>query len=228
MGEKMKINSKILIVEDEAITAKAIESQIKKMGYDNTAIAINYKNAMKSIREDKPDLILLDIDLKSDYSGIDIANQKEVFNKIPIIYLTACTDLKTIENLIATNPKAYLSKPLRFEELQVAIALALDYKKGVIDIGYEFSYDLENRNLFQKQQPIKLSYKEKLLLERLIERDGECVPLKVLEFEIWGHEVKSESSLRTLVSSLRKKLNPKMIVNVTSFGYKLELPKDEM
>ena len=224
----MKRNSKILIVEDEAINAKAIESQIKKMGYDNIAIAINYKNAMKNIREDRPDLILLDIDLKSDYSGIDIANQKEVLNKIPIIYLTACIDSKTIENLIATNPKAYLSKPLRFEELQVAIALALDYKKGVIDIGYEFSYDLENRNLFQKQQPIKLSHKEKLLLERLTERDGECVPLKVLEFEIWGHEVKSDSSLRTLVGSLRKKLNPKMIVNIPSFGYKLNLPKDEM
>jgi len=74
----MKLNSKIFIVEDEAITAKAIESQIRKMGYDNTTIAINYKNAMKSIREDRPDLILLDIDLKSDYSGIDIANHDKL------------------------------------------------------------------------------------------------------------------------------------------------------
>jgi len=229
----MKSDIRILIVEDEAITAKGIESQIRKMGYRDIDIAISYNKAIRSIKENRPDLILLDINLKSSYSGIDIANTEEVLNQIPIIYLTGCTtDSQMVKDLVATNPIAFIPKPIKDmdKDLQEAISLALaeDEKSGIVEIGEDYSYDFETEKLFYKREFIKLSKNERLLLERLIMGKGEVVEAEKLEFEIWEYEVRAKSSLRTLVGSLRKKLNPKMIVNIPFFGYKLNIPKDKI
>jgi len=214
-------SAKILIVEDEALTAKALESEIQKMGYGFTQIVNCYEKVLQHIKVDIPDLILLDVNLNSEYTGIDIAYDKAILNKIPIIYLTSYTDIETQNEILKTNPKGYLSKPIKYEELKVAIAIALQQKKDIISLGFDFSYDLENQHLFKKKRPIKLSQNEKLLLEKLIDANGEFVPEEALRFSVWGYEVKSDSALRTLVSSLRKKLHPKMVENVLSFGYKL-------
>ncbi len=222
----MKNNIRILIVDDEALTARAIKSELKKMGYPAVDIAITYEKAMNYVKTETPDLILLDINLKSEYTGIDLANERRILNKIPIIYITGYNDTQMIDDLLATSPKCHLSKPLRYHELEIAIALALNHKKRVAYIGYDFTYDLENKNLFMRNIPIKLSQNEKRLLEKLIEAQGDFVPFKILEFEIWGNESISNSSLRTLVSNLRKKLNPDMIVNVLAFGYKLKPIKE--
>ena len=217
----MNNNINILIVEDEALEAKAIESELRKMGYNSIGIAINYQKAIKYIQNEKPDLLLLDVNLKHGYTGIDIAKREEVLDIIPIIYITACIDTETRKEIIATHPKSYLSKPLKYEELEVAISLAVANKQGIIKIGYDFTYDLDHQNLFHNKTFVKLSPKEKLLLEQLIIRKGECVPFQVLESTIWEYGDFSESSLRTLVGNLRKKLNPKMVINIQGFGYKL-------
>ena len=120
-GKRMKKNINILIVEDEAITARAIESELKKMGYDSIFIATNYDKALSTIKSNQPDLILLDINLHDKYDGIDLANSKEVFKKIPIIYITANSDEHSMEEMIATKAEAYLSKPLKYEELHFLI-----------------------------------------------------------------------------------------------------------
>lgn len=231
-GENMKSNARILIVDDEALTLKQLKSQINKMGYKHISLAVSYDKAMKSIENEIPDLILLDINLESDYNGIDLANEKEVLNKIPIIYITGGTNSQTKKNLIATSPKIFLLKPIRVEELEINIDLALGSKKGVIDIGYDFSYDLENRHLFYKNRYVKLSKNEKLLLEKLIEAKGKVVLEEVLKFAVWGNEPIAKNSLRMLIGSLRTKLrdkrDSKMIVNTSSHGYRLPLPEDEI
>jgi len=226
----IKKDIKILIIEDEALIAKAIKSDLKKMGYNLIDIAISYNKAMYKIRTRKPNLILLDINLKDVYTGVDIANEKEVLNKIPIIYLTGCKDEEVIEDVIATNPKAYISKPIKYNELKIAISIALiSYKKSdIVDIGHNFIYDFKNRNLFLNKKPIKLSKNEKILLERLIKAKGKAVSYIDLEFEIWAYETKSDNALRALIRNLRKKLNFKMIENILSFGYKLNLLEKEM
>jgi len=225
----MKSNATILIVDDDAQIAKQIESQIRKMGYKNIIIAVSYHRAMRSIKDKIPDLILLDINLESDYNGIDLANEKEVLNKIPIIYITGGIDSQKKKDLMGTSPKIFLLKPIKVEELEINMALALGHKKGVIDIGYDLSYDLENSLLFYKNKYIKLSKNEKLLIEILIEAKGKSVPTEILKSEVWGDKIMSKNSLIMLVGSLRKKLGVKeMIVHISSLGYKLPLPKDEI
>ena len=223
-GKSMNKSIKILIVEDEAITARAIESELKTMGYDSIFIATTYNKALSSVKTKKPDLILLDINLHDKYDGIDLANSKEVFKKIPIIYITANTDEHSIEEMIATQASAYLSKPLKYEELHFLISKIVFKQEEDIDLGDNFIYNFENHTLFYKKEFIKLSHNEKTLLVQLIKAKGKVVHSHKLELEIWLDKTPAQSSLRTLVRSLRKKLkglNAKKILNVPFIGYKL-------
>jgi DNA-binding response OmpR family regulator len=218
---------KILIVEDEAVIAIGIKSHLVRMGYKIVTMAINYEQAMLSIKEEAPDLILLDVDLKSSYTGIDIGNEKEVLNRIPVIYISSFSDSQTLEDIMLTNPKNYLSKPLRYAELEVAVSLALQDKMiKTVDLGYGFNYDFENRELFENKVLVNLTKKEKLLLESLIRGKGKYISSTTLEFEVWTAGVKAGNSLRMLVGNLRKRLKSEMIVNQPSLGYKLVLSKN--
>ena len=215
---------KILIVEDNAFIAKGIKSHLLKMGYKRIDMAISYEKVMLNIKEEVPDLILLDIDLKGLKTGIDIAKEKEVFNKIPVIYISSFSDAETLEKIKRTHPKTYLSKPLRYAELEVAVSLALQEKMvKTVDLGHEFNYDFEKRELFKNKVAVHLTKKEILLLESLIRRKGKCVSPNILELEIWEDGAMAESSLRTLVANLRKRLKPEMIVTQASLGYQLIL-----
>ena len=223
-GKSMNKSIKILIVEDEAITARAIESELKTMGYDSIFIATTYNKALSSVKTKKPDLILLDINLNDKHDGIDLANSKKVFKKIPIIYITANSDEHSIEEMIATQASAYLSKPLKYEELKFLIAKTVLKNSESVDLGDNFTYDFKSRTLFHGEKFIKLSPHEKSLLEQLIKAKSKAIPSNQLESEIWIGKTPSSSSLRTLVGSLRKKLKElksKKITNVPFLGYKL-------
>jgi len=218
----------ILIVEDEAIVALEIKKAILKIGFNVTDIVGNYINALQSIKNNKPNLILVDINLKNSKDGISIVESIQEVNIIPIIYLTAYSDDNTIQRAMFTNPLAYLVKPFKREDLKSAIFLAI-YKlqnQKKIDvtlksIGYSYFYDLENRNLFFKNYPIKLSSKEKALLEILIDAKGTIVPFRILEDYIWMGNPVSDSALRTLLYRLRAKIEYRLIQTIPSFGCKL-------
>jgi len=223
----MKNSIKILIVEDDVVVAMGIKSELQKIGYKRIDMANSHHTAMRKIQEDAPDLILLDISLKGKKTGIDIAYEEEVFDKIPIIYITGLEESQIEKEILPTRPKYYLIKPIRYKELRVAVSLLLSDKMKIVDIGYNFSYDFADGTLLGARGLVHLGKKERFLLERLIEQKGETVSTSILEAKVWGSKPpKSESSLRTLVGNLRKKLKPKMIVNDVGFGYKLPLPKE--
>ena len=217
----MKDNIKILIVEDDIVTAMSIESELKRMGYKDIYMANSYHSAMSIIKNKVLDLLLLDISLKGKKTGIDIAYEEEVFDKIPIIFITAIDNREIEKEMLPTKLKNYLAKPIRYNEFRVNISLLLNHKIEIVDIGYGFNYDFADRTLLKNKELVSLGKKEKLLLERLIEQKGEIVLTEKLEERVWGNKPKSESSLRTLVGNLRKKLKPEMIVNDIGFGYRL-------
>ena len=224
-----KIN--ILIVEDEAIVALEIKRSILKMGFSVTNMARNYDDALCSITEKTPNIILLDIHLKNSKDGIATAKDIQKIANIPIIYLTAFSDDETIERAVQTNPIGYLVKPFKREDLKSILQLAI-YKinsnqcveSSLTSIGKGYMYDIANHNLFFKEHPIKLSQKESLFLEMLIEAKGNIVPFTRLEQHIWQGSPVSDSALRTLLYRLRGKLEYLLIETVPSFGFKLAPP----
>lgn len=130
--------AKILVVEDEGLTAMELQRKLKTWGYDVPSFAFSRKDAVKKAKEIKPDLILMDVMLKGQGDGIDAANEIKNIRDIPIIYLTAYGDVKTRKRAEFTKPTAYIIKPFEENELQDKIENALsDHKleKKLYEIG---------------------------------------------------------------------------------------------
>jgi len=121
--------SKILVVEDEAITAKDLQYRLKGLGYEVPAIASSGEGAIKKTEEIKPDLVLMDIVLKGDMNGIEAAVQIRDRFDIPVVYLTAYIDEASLEKIRATEPYGYLIKPCKDKELRATIEMALQRHK---------------------------------------------------------------------------------------------------
>ncbi|MCP9764681.1 LytR/AlgR family response regulator transcription factor [Lacihabitans soyangensis] len=120
----MQIPLKILIVEDEMIIAANLAMQLENIGYEILGIIPRGEDAINAIKTDKPDLVLMDINLKGELDGIETATQMQLYGSIPIIYLTANTDEAHFTRAKATNPYAFLSKPFKKLDLKHAIELA--------------------------------------------------------------------------------------------------------
>lgn len=106
--------TKILIVEDERIVAIDIKATLEDEGFEIVDIVISGEEAIKKALELKPDLILMDIFLKGQLNGIEATQQIKEKMDIPVIFLTAYEDKKTMDKAQETNPLGYIIKP--FEE----------------------------------------------------------------------------------------------------------------
>jgi len=118
-------NLKIGIVEDEMIIAEALSAMLQSIGYEIPEPASNYHEAIELIENEKPDLVLLDINLSSHLSGIDLAKTISEKYKLPYIFLTANTDAATVDLAKAVKPMAYLAKPITKDQLYSAIEIAI-------------------------------------------------------------------------------------------------------
>lgn len=222
----------VLIVEDEMIVALDIQSAVLEMGYNSLGIATNYNEVLDLLDEKKADIILMDINLENSISGIKIVEKlkkNNQNNEIPVIYLTAYTDEKTINKAIQTKPVGYIVKPFNIPELKATILLGLykttqkeEFKTTYIKIGESYNFDMTNEQLFYNEMPIKLSKREKMLLILLLEAKGNIVKFIDIEREIWEDCVTS-SALRTLIYRLRSKLDYKVIETIPAFGCKILL-----
>ena len=116
---------KILVVEDEMIIAAKIAMQLTNLGYEVTGILPRGEEAISQLEDNRPDIILLDINLKGKIDGIETAKQIHLVADIPIIYLTANTDEATFNRAKPTRPYAFISKPFKQLDLQRAIELTI-------------------------------------------------------------------------------------------------------
>ena len=125
----MEYTTRILIVEDEVITALSIERMIKNFNFKNVAIANDDKEAMQKVIDFKPELILMDINLgKHSKDGIQIATEIQKTSIIPIIYISAYADEKTIIRTLRTHSVGYIYKPINRKDLKEALLMAVSKK----------------------------------------------------------------------------------------------------
>ncbi|MFN4146931.1 MAG: response regulator [Runella sp.] len=118
---------KILIVEDEAITAMDIQQTLEIAGHTVLATTDSYQQALDTLKMQPPDLAIVDIKLNhSEADGIFLAKELRKF-QIPVIFLTANTEPQTVHRAKEATPTAYLLKPFRSDELLIQIELAWTY-----------------------------------------------------------------------------------------------------
>jgi len=120
-----KANFKVMIVEDESIVAMDIKNRLEHLGYIITAIVFSGEDAIIRIVETSPDIILMDIMLNGEIDGIEAAEYIHRRFDIPIIYLSAYADEKTLSRAKVTKPFGYILKPFEERELHAAIEIAI-------------------------------------------------------------------------------------------------------
>ncbi|WP_281540548.1 LytR/AlgR family response regulator transcription factor [Maribacter aestuarii] len=122
----MKKTTSILIVEDDMIIGANISLQLTNLGYEVDGLLSRGEDALVHIRENTPDILLMDINLKGKMNGIETARAIQAFQNIPIIYLTANSDEATFNKAKETHPRAFITKPFNKLNLQRTIALVVE------------------------------------------------------------------------------------------------------
>ena len=120
----------ILVVEDEVLVARDIKSRLTRMGYEVPAIACRGREAISKALEFRPDLILMDINLRDDMDGVEAAIQIRAQYEVPIIFCSAYSNEETVERAKISEPYGYVLKPFDNRELEINIEIAL-YKHKV-------------------------------------------------------------------------------------------------
>ncbi|MBF0319424.1 MAG: diguanylate cyclase [Nitrospirae bacterium] len=175
--------TRIMIVEDEAITGSYIQSTLENLGYIVTSITSTATEAIEMAGQDRPDLVLMDIQIMGPMDGIEAAHEIRMRFNIPVVYLTAHSDGKTLERAKITEPFGYVIKPFDNRELISNIEMALYKHKAEIKLKELAHYDsltgLPNRTLFydrleQSMKQAKRNNKDIALL--MIDLDGfKCI-----------------------------------------------------
>ena len=130
-------NVSVLVVEDENIVAKDIQQSLLKMGYKVIGTASSGEKAKEILKENQPDIILMDIMLKGNMSGIDTAEYVKDIYDLPVIFLTAYADENTLSKAKITEPYGYILKPFKEIDLHTSIEMALYKHKKTSELKKE-------------------------------------------------------------------------------------------
>ena len=159
----------ILIVEDERIVAEDIKISLQRLGYSVPGTAASGEDAVKKAQDMRPDLVLMDIVLGGEMDGIEASALIRSRFGIPVVYLTACSDRKTLKKAKITDPFGYIVKPYENKDLQTKVEVAL-YKRK-----------MENT----------LEEKEKILRKNLMETvKALALAVEMRDIYIAGHQRK--------------------------------------
>jgi DNA-binding response OmpR family regulator len=232
MSDEQLEKSKILLVEDEENLALGLEYNLSEEGYLVT-IARDGKEALKYFDENEFDLIVLDIMLPY-YNGFEIAKHvREKHPQMPILMLTARTQVEDRVKGLELGADDYLTKPFHLKELLLRIKGMLKrkrwYQKVVIEnpiyIFGNNEINFENLKCSKDKKEFQLTSYEAMIMKYLIENKDKVVTRKELLENVWNMNPDIETrTVDNFIARLRKHFeddpsNPKFIVSVRSAGY---------
>ncbi|WP_337965887.1 sigma-54 dependent transcriptional regulator [uncultured Flavobacterium sp.] len=207
------MKEKILIVEDEFIVANDLKIMLLKAGYQIVGIASSVVQARKLIEDKKPDWVLLDIMLKGDLTGIDLAWElREI--QLPFLYISANTNQTTLEAVKATHPYGFMVKPFRERDLIVMLDIAkyrFEQEKGTFT-----EIKTENGN-----QEIDGIIGESHLLKEVIEKIKIVAPAETSVLILGESGTGKERVAHAIHDLSGHKSNPIVIVNCAALPHSL-------
>ncbi|MGI0483879.1 response regulator [Pantanalinema rosaneae CENA516] len=123
----------ILIVEDELLIAHNLARMLKKLGYVVVDIVSSGEKAIQVAAEKQPDLILMDIVIKGQINGVEAAQIIRSQYQIPIVYVTAYTDERTVQRAKETGAYGFVVKPFKKEQLHGTIQVAIGHYQCIAE-----------------------------------------------------------------------------------------------
>lgn len=219
------MSKKILIVEDDEITALSIETFLENEGYDVLPSVNCADDALEMIKTNNIALVLSDINILGAVDGSQLAKKVYLEHGIRTIFLTAYYNDELMQEAIEAKAYTYLVKPYREFELKTAIELAFSTIKSdaptKIKIVNFSSFKYEDEKFFKDNEEIKFTKKESKLLEILIKSINNTVSQEELALELYEKDDNSaKTNLRKIISRLRSKYNIEISTH-KSQGYSL-------
>jgi two-component system KDP operon response regulator KdpE len=233
----MKVRHKILVVDDELHIRRLIHAALARADYAIVE-AENAREAMERLRDERPDIVLLDLGLP-DRDGLEL---------VPLIKQQSGTTLIVVSARDATEEKVaaldlgaddYLTKPFDTDELLARVRVALrnrlmrDGGNLSLTVG-DVTMDMIARTVTKAGQEVHLTPKEYAVLAQLARFPGRVITHNQIMNEVWPHEHEHHVEyLRVLVRTLRQKLEadpqqPRIICNELGIGYRLRLAGDNL
>ncbi|MDC0933680.1 response regulator [Arcobacteraceae bacterium] len=230
----------VLIVEDEIVLAMSIELSLKKIGFYVSGIETTADDAITHVQNNHPDIILMDVKLDNESSGIDAANIIWKRFQIPIVFLTSYTNDKTMKKAMECEPYGYLIKPCRDEELKITINMAIHkhryffenkdtlrhQKSNFLFLENNLKFDISTSILYKDEAEFKLTKTEKKLFEIITKYPDNIVSFKTIYAYLWREDFYDMGKLRTLIYRLRIKLGSDPFENMYEQGYKIKVIKE--
>jgi len=142
---------RILIIEDEVIIADDLQDTLESLGYAVVSSVMSYEDAIEVLQEETVDLALIDIQLASEKSGIDVATYIRKYLNMPFVFLTSNADVATVKLAKETKPNGYLVKPFEQEDIFTAIEIALSNYSGNNVVERELKTPDFNDSIFVKE-----------------------------------------------------------------------------
>lgn len=220
----------LMIVEDEVLTRRFLHSVAEKLGIRVLGTCDSGTALLEMLAKKHPRMILMDINIKGSLDGLQTVRKIYQTRPVPIVFITAYADSETLAEAMSLSPYGFVAKPVTPKQLEIALNLACVRCKETdtppsqtLSLTGGFFYDRHSATLLQDDQPVKLSKKERLLLEILAKTPGHPVSFSVLEAALWPLAVPGPEALASLIKRFRHKTSKYLIVNLYGDGYALNL-----
>jgi DNA-binding response OmpR family regulator len=221
----------ILVVDDEARMRRFMRMNLDLEGY-RVIEAENGYEAVKRVREDLPDLVLMDV-MMPEMDGFEALRTIRQTSNVPVIMLTVKGDEEDRIRGLELGADDYVTKPFSPRELASRIKAVLrrsempaPAEQSIIEVDDRLKIDFNRRQVIVDGEEIKLRPTEYRLLYHLVNNAGWTLPHETLLAKVWGHEYRDETHyLRLYITYLRQKIeedpaNPKYILTERGLGYR--------
>jgi two-component system KDP operon response regulator KdpE len=221
---------KILVIDDEEATVQLISMLLEKRGFE-TIKAMRAEDGLRKAYRHQPDLVLLDI-MMPDMDGWEICKRLREMSDVPIVFLTARSDVKDVVRGLEMGADDYVTKPYDNDELVARVRAHLRRsprpnmsEELVFDDG-DFRINFMNREVWVRNEIRHLTPKEFNLLAVLVRSAGRVVTRTELVTQAWGEEYGDAiDSLKLYIHYLRQKLEvnptqPEYIITSRGVGYR--------
>jgi two-component system KDP operon response regulator KdpE len=220
---------KVLLVDDDATLRQTLGIGLRAAGHA-VLIAGDGRTALQAAREDRPDIVVLDLGLP-DLSGFDVLRRLRAWSTVPVVVLSARAESSEKVQALDLGADDYVTKPFGMEELLARVRAAARRAGSDVPIltAGDLVIDLPARRVTKGGEVVRLTPTEWGLLEMLVRTPGRLVSQQDLLHEVWGPSYSRETNyLRVYVGGLRKKLEddpstPRHLITEPGMGYRFEV-----
>nr|YP_010330100.1 regulatory component of sensory transduction system [Porphyridium aerugineum]P28835.1 RecName: Full=Probable transcriptional regulator ycf27; AltName: Full=OmpR-like protein [Porphyridium aerugineum]UNJ17816.1 regulatory component of sensory transduction system [Porphyridium aerugineum]CAA44464.1 regulatory protein [Porphyridium aerugineum] len=235
---------KILVIDDEASIRRILETRLSIIGYDVISAA-DGEEALSIFKREHPNLVVLDL-MMPKLDGYGVCQELRKESDVPIIMLTALSDVSDRITGLELGADDYIVKPFSPKELEARIRSVLRRvdkassnnnlpNSGIINIGF-LKIDVNKHQVYKNNERVRLTGMEFSLLELLISKAGQPFSRATILQEVWGYTAERQVDTRVVdvhISRLRAKLeddpsNPDLILTARGTGYLFQRLNDSI